>query len=242
MKLPAVRGVIDRRILTNFRVDADVLARALPPPFRPKLAHGWGMAGICLIRLVGIRPRFVPRFAGIRSENAAHRIAVEWDAPDGPREGVYIPRRDTSSLLNAWVGGRLFPGEHHRARFDVEETASEFRVALSDPTSGTSMLVEATLAASIPARSIFGSTEEASAFFEAGSLGYSATRRPGEFDGLELRTFEWDVAPLEVKRVESSFFADASMFPPGSVEFDCALLMRDLDHEWHSREPICCPV
>ena len=45
---PIIRGIIDRRILVNFRVDADVLARMLPKPFRPKLVHGMGMAGVCL--------------------------------------------------------------------------------------------------------------------------------------------------------------------------------------------------
>ena len=51
MKIPAMRGIIERRILANFHVDADVLASVLPEPFRPKLIHGVGMAGICLIRL-----------------------------------------------------------------------------------------------------------------------------------------------------------------------------------------------
>jgi len=35
--------------------------------------------------------------------------------------------------------------------------------------------------------------------------------------------------------VESSFFEDRALFPPGSVEFDCALLMRGIEHEWHGR-------
>ncbi len=34
-----------------------------------------------------------PRRLGLRSENAAPRIAVEWDDATGPRTGVYIPRR-----------------------------------------------------------------------------------------------------------------------------------------------------
>src|SRR4051812_10887646 len=78
MQIPVIRGVIDRRILVNYRVDPDVLARLLPSPFRPKLVKGVGMAGVCLIRLKHIRPRFLPAFLGISSENAAHRIAVEW--------------------------------------------------------------------------------------------------------------------------------------------------------------------
>ena len=62
MQIPVIRGIIDRRILVNFRVDPDVLARFLPAPFRPKLVNGTGMAGVCLIRLKSIRPRFLPSF------------------------------------------------------------------------------------------------------------------------------------------------------------------------------------
>ena len=43
--------------------------------------------------------------AGAR-ENAAHRIAVEWDDGGTIRTGVYIPRRDSSSYLNVLAGGR----------------------------------------------------------------------------------------------------------------------------------------
>jgi hypothetical protein len=90
----------------------------------------------------------------------------------------------------------------------------------------------------LPNSLIFGSPAEASAFFERGSLGYSVTAKPGEFDGLELRSFTWQVQPLAVERVESSFFEDRALYPTGSGEFDCALLMRGIDHEWHSRESL----
>src|SRR5262249_30651973 len=128
MRIPIIRGVIDRRILVNFRADPAVLARLLPPPFRPKLIHGAGLAGVCLIRLQRIRPRFWPSCLGLSSENAAHRIAVEWDQGGEVREGVFIPRRDTSSWLNALAGGRLFPGVHHHATFRVQEQGGRYRV------------------------------------------------------------------------------------------------------------------
>src|SRR5688500_5735928 len=79
MRLPVVRGVIDRRILVNYRVDPSVLTPHLPAPFRPKVIHGVGMVGICLIRLKGVRPTFLPSWLGFSSENAADRTAVEWD-------------------------------------------------------------------------------------------------------------------------------------------------------------------
>ena len=50
MRIPAMRGIIDRRILANFHIDPDVMACNLPAPFRPKLANGYAIGGICLIR------------------------------------------------------------------------------------------------------------------------------------------------------------------------------------------------
>src|SRR3984893_17160095 len=130
MKIPMIRGTIERRILVNFRVDPDVLTHLLPSPFRPKLVKGAGMAGVCLIRLKAIRPRFLPSFLGISSENAAHRIAVEWDEDGKTKEGVFIPRRDTSSRLNTLLGGRIFPGVYHHAAFHVHEKGDHYPVAM----------------------------------------------------------------------------------------------------------------
>ncbi len=237
MKIPAVRGVIDRRILVNFQVEPDALQRVLPAPLRPKLVDGVGIGGICLIRLREIRPRFVPRVFGIGSENAAHRIAV---LLPGGGEGVFIPRRDTTSTLNALAGGRLFPGRHHLARFEVDEQGDHYAVRLRGRDGTPILSVEADAADRLPATSAFGSVAEASAFFEAGSLGYSPSAEGGRLDGLELRTHGWHVRPLAVRQVESSFFEDRQRFPEGSVRFDSALLMRGLQHEWHAREPLYC--
>lgn len=236
MRMPVVKGVIERRILVNYRVEPAALRPLLPARFRPKLIHGQAMAGICLVRLSGIRPHGLPACGGIGSENAAHRIAVEWDEAGEVREGVYIPRRDTSSRLNVLAGGRLFPGEHHHARFAVREDAERLHVALGSDDGRTRVLVEGRVTAALPPNSIFRSLAEASAFFEAGSVGYSATTRGDSLDGLELRSHGWHVEPLHVERVESSFFDDPTRFPPGTATFDCALLMRQIRHEWHARK------
>lgn len=78
MRIPKIEGTIDRRILINYTVDKDVLTKFLPKQFRPVLIGDKGLAGICLIRLKHIRPLGFPEFMGMSSENAAHRIAVEW--------------------------------------------------------------------------------------------------------------------------------------------------------------------
>jgi len=239
MRIPVVRGIIDRRILVNYRVDPDVLSRVLPPPFRPQLVQGHGIAGICLIRLKQIRPWFLPPIVGISSENAAHRIAVEWEHDGQPYSGVFVPRRDTSSRLNTWAGGRIFPGVHHHAGFQVREQNDRFHVSMESDDGDVSVTVEGRRASALPATSTFRSMDEVSQFFHRGSLGYSMAARPAEFDGLELRTFNWHIDPLSIETVQSSYFENEDVFPKGSVEFDSALLMQGIRHEWRGRPSIC---
>ena len=52
MRLPNLEGLVERRLLVNYRVDPEVATRLLPSPFRLQLVNGWAVAGICLIRLV----------------------------------------------------------------------------------------------------------------------------------------------------------------------------------------------
>jgi len=163
---------------------------------------------------------------------------VEWDAEDEQHEGVFIPRRDTSSRLQALAGGRVFPGVHYHSPFQVTERGDAFAVAMTNPKDGTDVSVHARLSEHLPRTSVFESLEEASEFFQRGSLSYSVTNCHGCFEGLELRTEGWRMEPLRVDHVESSYFANVDLFPRGSVEFDSAFLMRGIPHEWHSRETL----
>jgi Uncharacterized conserved protein (COG2071) len=233
MRLSKVHGVIRRRLLVNFRIDPDVAQAQLPKPFRPKLHDGYAVGGICLIRLEEIRPRFMPRLLGLSSENAAHRFAVRWTDDAGEHEGVYIPRRDSGSLMNHLAGGRLFSGEHHRATFTVTDADEAIDLRMQSADGAVSLHVAAAAAPELTIGSIFDSVARASAFFEPGSLGFSPLS-DGTLEGTMLRTHEWAVRPLRVDAVESSWFADASRFPPGSITFDCALLMRNIAHEWEA--------
>ena len=242
MKLPRLEGVIERRLLVNYRVDPGVIATLLPAPFRPQLVGDAAVAGICLLRLGAMRPEGFPAWAGLRSENAAHRIAVEWDTDEGPRTGVYIPRRDSASLTNLLLGGRVYPGEHHRARFDVAESATDLRIGFTAHDGSARVRVHARLADELTGSNLFANLDDASTFFEQGSAGYSATRDPNRFDGLGLETSAWKVAPTTVEHVSSSLFDDRTLFPPGSAVLDCALLMRDVPVRWKPLDPMGVPA
>ena len=231
MRMPVIQGIIRRRVLANFSADPAVVANMLPAPLRPKLLNHRAMVGVCLIRLEQLRPRHVPAALGISSENAAHRMAVTWVEKDGrSREAVYIPRRDTSSLANRLAGGRLFPGEHHRAEFIVKDDGVAVDLAMHSEDGQANVSVRGASTGSLDSW-LFSSLDEASEFFRGGSLGYSARKDGRCLDGITLHTDEWKVLPMRVEHIRSSFFEG---FPAGSVEFDCALVMRDVPHEWHS--------
>jgi len=235
MKIPALRGIIRRRILLNYRLEPEVVAALLPKPFRPKLVAGKAIAGICLIRLEQIRPRSFPAFLGIASENSAHRFAVEWGTGSEKREGVFVPRRDTGSLMNSLAGGRIFPGVHHHSKFAIEDR--DGRITLhAEAADQTDDLVHLELSESreFPADSVFDSLADSSAFFEAGCVGYSSRPDSPRLDGLLLQVPNWKVSPLKIHEARSAYFDDRALFPEGCIELDHALLMRDTEHEWHA--------
>ena len=98
--------------------------------------------------------------------------------------------------------------------------------------------IEGVVARGVPRTSVFLSLNDASEFFEGGALGYSVTSDPGRLDGLKSVTREWAVEPLEIRRIYSSYFFDQTKFPKSSIEFDHALIMKNLEHEWHGADDL----
>lgn len=199
MKIPTIHGYIDRRILINFTADPKSVEKIISFPFRPKIYKDKAIVGICLIRLKDIKPKGFPDFIGVNSENGAHRIAVEWDENGEIKSGVYIPRRDTSLKLNAFVGGRLFPGKHYLAKFNIQEENGNYHIDFKS-SDDTETSIDATETKFFNENSIFKTLENASDFFENGDLGYSPNK--DKFDGLRLKAYKWEVQPLEVSNVK----------------------------------------
>jgi len=236
IKLPAIKGIIRRRILLNYRVEPEEAEKILPPNFRPKLVNGYAIAGICLIRLEAIRPIGMPAITSLSSENSAHRIAVKWDDANGmPQEGVFVPRRDTDSRLNSLAGGRIFPGVHHFSKFTISDADGCISLRVDTEKNEPPLVdIQVNETDEFSEESIFSSLEESSDFFESGCIGYSSRPDSCTLDGLKLKVENWKVTPLKVDHIRSSYFDDTTIFPEGSIQFDHALLMRDIPHEWHS--------
>lgn len=224
--LPPLRGTIDRRILVNFRIDPDALVSVLPDPFEPRTVEGVAIGGVCCLRLADVRPRGLPAAVGIGTESAAHRIGVEWEDDTGERRsGVYVPRRDTSSRLVAFVGERTF-GRHERADFDVTEGDGRYQLSMQSRRDDTCIGFDGTVAENLSQESIFPDVGSAAAYHQCGIEGYSPSPDGARMDCLAMEVDDWAVRPLTVDDVEARFFDDR--LPEDAVTFDNALLMADV--------------
>ncbi|WP_226022172.1 DUF2071 domain-containing protein [Halomicrobium salinisoli] len=232
---PPLRGVVDRRILVNFRIDPAALADVLPEPFEPRTVDGVAIGGICCIRLRDVRPRGLPAALGVGAESAAHRIGVEWDGDDGRQSGVYVPRRDTDSRLVAAVGDRRF-GRHGLASFAVREGDGRYELSMDGP-DGVAVRFAGTETDGLPADSVFPDLAAAVEYHRCGSVGYSPSPDGDRFDGLEMAMDDWAVTPLAVESASASFFDELD---PDAVNLDNALLMRDVGNELRPRASIPC--
>ena len=101
------------------------------------------------------------------------------------------------------------------------------------------MYIISEVVSDLPEGSIFDSTNDVSEFFKTGNIGWSSGEEGHQFDTIELQTEEWRMEPLRVKEYSSAYFSDTEKFPENSVEFDSAMIMRNLKHSWISRDKLC---
>jgi uncharacterized protein YqjF (DUF2071 family) len=184
--LPVLEGVIARRILLNYRVDPEVAQRSLPGPLKVDVREGAAIAGICLIRLEQLRPKHMPAFVGLSSENMAHRIAVLYPTDEGLRPGVFIWRRETDQRFVRALGGRAFPGVHHLANFNV--TDSEAGIVMDVASDDGKFDVRfAALQQPWRATRSFARLQDASDFFAKGECGFSCSLDGNQLEGMRLK-------------------------------------------------------
>jgi len=217
-----VRAQLRRRLLISYRVDPAVAATLLPDGFRPQIIDGSALAGVCILGLESIRPAWIDRRSGLRSENAAHRIAVEWDGPQGVEQGVFIFERHSSAWHPVLFGGRVFPGVHRKARFRIRESVDRYALTMQ---AGAHSLDADVEVGGEWAGGVFGSVDEASDFYRAGRTGWSLGHDGRTVEPVGLSTDGWKIEGAQLHHLRSSFF-DA--LPAGSAVFDSVVVMRDL--------------
>ncbi|HJX84728.1 MAG TPA: DUF2071 domain-containing protein [Candidatus Angelobacter sp.] len=231
--LPILRGLIARRALLNFRADVDTVQALLPKPFEVEPYQGRAIVGVCLIRLEELRPKGFPAGLGMASENMAHRVAVRYPTDGRMETGVFVWRRETDQQLVRMFGGRLFPGVHQGARFRVQENEDDIAMEVTSAEGETDVSSSASCGPAWQPTSAFKNLDEASEFFQHGDCGFSCSRDGGSVEGMQLKILQWSPQPLTVGSIKSAFYSNPDRFPPGSIEFDCGLIMHAAPHERH---------
>ncbi|MEM9023245.1 MAG: hypothetical protein AAGB22_05870 [Bacteroidota bacterium] len=234
LKFNGINGWIDTKVLVTFRVAPEVLAPAIPAPLELLTVNGHALASVCFVRLV--RPRIDGWEAvwGPPSLNSAQRIAVQWPRGGAPQPGVFIHRRETASLLNAVIGGRLLPGKHAlrnlRLRHDGEQ------VLLTD--GHPDALLAGHRTTDFPTDSVFATAREAAQFAARCEDGYSPGNNPAVLEGLSMRIEVWAPEPLQLDTLAAARLMDPAVVPTGAATLDHALIIRNRYATWTALPPM----
>ncbi len=230
---PAIRGVIERRILVNYRLDVGTLEAVLPEPFggREVGESGKGIGSICLMRVGDARMSFAPEAFGVSVETATHRISAVREKNGETEHCVYVPRRDVSSQFCAAMGERLLPAELNCGDFRVEERNGVCRIRVDCGEEFAGVEVEEREDVETEWESVFDSIGSAAEFFCEAGMRYSPSG--DRYEGVELCPREWEMEPVEVTGSRSSFFERLD-----GAELDSAFRMEGIEHEWRPRRPI----
>jgi hypothetical protein len=240
MKISALTGMMDWRILINFKTELKMLREYLPAPFEPRNHLGFGMAGVCLLNQRNQRIKGLPSALGLHSYQALYWIAVNWEELGETRQGYYIPVRYTSSLLQVAAGGRGYPGLFRLARFKVDQTDQRVKIRMQ-ARDGAELQLEAKTGRSFPSGSVMRGLPTSQAFFQGPMLSVSPRYKQLVFDRLELQAGSSPLEPLRIEALDDTFFKNISQFSPRSVLFDHALIQTGGKHEWVQHPEILAP-
>lgn len=236
--LPTIEGVMKRRILVNYLADPALIRPLVPKPLELTLQNGSAVVGICLIGLQRLRPKGFPGVLGISSENMAHRVAIRFKENGRWKDGVFIWRRDTDQNLTALLGGRLFPGVHEKATFQVSESPSQISMAVETRRGRGDVALKASYPARWEPSRLFKTFGQAKAFFQKGDCGFSCALQKDRLEGMRLQTLRWEMEPIKITKVHSAFYEKLAQKAPNGIQYDCALLMKGIPHRWNELKNI----
>ncbi len=229
MSRSLIRGQIERQILFHFRIDPHHACGLLPEQLQPLELGGAALGGFCLSRLTNMRPAFLPPELGVTSEKLTYQLLVTSSQEDGqPAIRPFVLRREITSRLHQLMGSRPDEAPRRWTPIDVEDDGHELQVSLPDPNPLYKLHFVASRATDFPSDSVFNRIQDAAAYFEYGSVGLSNLLEPNEEARFRTENTGWQVVPLQVRQLHVGLFSNHQWFPPGSVQFDSALLARSL--------------
>jgi hypothetical protein len=227
--------LVDRRILILYRVSAAALEQRLSAAVELRQMADCALAGIAFRRRRTMRSRLVPARFGT-SQCATHFVRLPTSSVPGHPAGVLALRHDSTSRWEVWWTAA---GGGHHARFRVVDSADSLELVGDSDDRQMHLFLRAQVARSLPDGSMFRSVPQAAECLAADLAGLGLLRtahgagQGGVWSHLRLE-------PLDVTRLESSFFDRWREQCPGLVEFDSAFSLREDQLAWSQEGTLCC--
>ncbi len=220
------QGLVESRVMINYKVELSVLRQRLPRPFRPRSVSGYGMAGFDLFRLA-------PTGLWRRKPSllAVHRIEAEADFEGSRLAGAYVLRCDVPPGLRSRAFRAFFPHVMHTARLHWEETEAGQHLLRIGREQEPWIQVRAHEGKRFPFDSVMGELETASNFFAKSQVWFAPRYSHTLFEQRRWAFSPWEVQPLLIDGLEAPYFRKIMRFPKGAYFFDHALLLKNLHYQ-----------
>jgi hypothetical protein len=194
--------------LVQFSLDPDEARANLPEPFSPRIVGGRALVSVVNVRLVGMRPRWVPRLLTFGFRHIAIRMMID-DRPfsgTGEERGIFFLRSFTEHPLIAFGADWL---SHYRlTRADVHPAGASggweicqgdkvLRYRLDEP-------------GERPDGTMFDSWEDAEVPVASLDRAYAVDRR-GDAWRTVIRRPDWPLVPASVRDFRVDFFESARL-------------------------------
>ncbi|MEZ5976330.1 MAG: hypothetical protein R3F17_01825 [Planctomycetota bacterium] len=234
MHHPPLRGRCPLRALFTWKLDPTACRRVIPAPLRPKVIRGHAVGVVDCMRIVGLRPRLMPRPLGLTMEIASHLIVAEWMDQGQLRNVLYVMRRDVQVRRLGRAAGLLLPGHPYPAKVRLDDEAHGLRFALASNDGHCQLDLDARVTDHWEHQDLFVGPPYLIRMLGNRSGGFLGFDEQGHGSLVELDAQPEHITPLSVGRAHSSLFTGAA-FPAGTSIPDAAVMQRDLICRWTSR-------
>lgn len=223
--LPAVRARMRERFIVNVRVPPDALAAELPGSLEPQVVNGWGVVSFCLLDLRRLTIAPLPPAVGPRSMSCAVRYAV---LDEAAAPSVFVPERQTSSKLGAWLTRLGFSAPHGLVDIDCsshQDGGTELTVRADGAVTFEGWLRPRTTLQS----GAFNTIDDFAQFLAMGERSYGRSRHDGRLTVLDLHKSDAGYEPQSIERINGTF---ADHWTAVGGEVDSAFRTTDARYEW----------
>lgn len=215
MAIPrSVKARLVERLIFNFRLKPDKLAKNLPAPWlQPQVINGWSIVSFCILDLKETILSPLPGFLGYTNTSCAYRCGVLDSSGGAPQPSVYITDRQTDLPIIARLAPWIFLDTILMVRPELKHGSSQTDVVVRYL--DNQFMFKGSVKPGPWKSEVFPTIQEFGDFIKGGVSSYTPSIYGDRLTRVDLVKDEPDYEPLEP-----------------TVEFDW------LDGAWADADPI----